>query len=160
MKRFNGLLAIPAIVAAGACAPAADAGAGSAQFTGSGAHSACWIEFHESAGQVLLEAYAAPGLEGSYALEVRQASSGGDAMISQSGAFSSGPDAPERISQVTLGGNAPQRGLSLSEMMASMRDAEPGTTIISSGGSGVYDVHLRLMGRDGRQICAVERSGP
>ncbi|MFC4724820.1 curli-like amyloid fiber formation chaperone CsgH [Glycocaulis abyssi] len=163
MKRFKGLLVIPALVAAGACAPPPAAGPDYYYQADASALAACWVEFNYGpSGQLLLEAYAAPGLEGSYELDIDQVSSSGNAQISQSGAFSAAGDMPERIHQITLGGNAARRGASLGEMMASMRSAEPGTTVISSGNgdAGVYEVRLRLLDPRGRQICAVERSGP
>ena len=159
MKRFKGLLALPALVAAGACAPPSQTDYSAEHHAGASPGAACWIEFREGSGPVQVESYVAPGLAGSYALEVRQASAGGDALINQSGPFAA-TDVPERNSQVTLGTNGARRGISVAEMMASTRNAEPGTTIISSGGPGVYHVRLRLMDTDGRQICAVERLGP
>lgn len=160
MKRLNGLLALPALVVAAACAPPPDSEMGSGRYESGSTLASCWVEFIEGpSAQVLLEAYAAPGLAGSYALEVRQASVSGDALINQSGPFAA-TDEPQRISQVTLGANGARRGISMAEMMASARNAEPGTTVISSGGTGIYHVRLRLMDPDGRQICAVERAGP
>jgi hypothetical protein len=163
MKRLTGLIGLQAVLAASACAQPPDA-PGGYDYNGAGATLAtCWVEFSDGpAGQVLLEAYAAPGLAGSYELDIRQVSASGDASISQSGPFSVGGDMPERIHQITLGGNAPRRGASLGEMMASMRSAEPGTTVISSGdgGTGAYEVRLRLMDSTGRQICAIDRTGP
>lgn len=160
MKRIKGLLAIPAIIASGACAPPPAANHAPAYYDAASAGNACWIEFIEISGQSVLEVFAAPGLEGSYELDVRQSSGGGSAVISQSGPFSSAGDVPERISQITLGGNPSMRGAPLSQMMASMRSAEPGTTVISSGRAGVYDVSVRLLDRRGRPLCTAERSGP
>ena len=163
MKRFKGLLAIPALVAAGACAPPPAIGSDHYYNADASALAACWVEFnHGPTGQVLLEAYAAPSLEGSYELDINQASASGNAQISQSGAFSAAGDMPERIHQITLGGQPARRGASLGEMMASMRSAEPGITVISSGNgdAGAYEVRLRLLDTQGRQICAIERSGP
>ncbi|WP_439633440.1 curli-like amyloid fiber formation chaperone CsgH [Glycocaulis sp.] len=163
MKRLTGLIGLKALLAASACAQPPDAQLEYDRI-GSGAQLAsCWVEFSEGpSGQTRLEAYAAPGLAGSYELDIRQVSASGDASISQSGAFSAAGDMPELIHQITLGGNAPMRGASLGEMMASMRNAEPGTTVISSGNgnAGVYEVRLRLLDPRGRQICAIERSGP
>jgi len=162
MKRYTGLLAIPALIAAGACALPQETASDAARHDNGSAMSACWIEFSDVAGQTILELYAAPGLEGSYELEVRQVSSSADVMMDQSGPFSATGEAPARISQLTLGGNAPQRGASLSDMMASMRNAQPGTTIISSDSAdaGAYEVRLRLLDDRGREICAAERTGP
>lgn len=163
MTRLKGMLAIPALIAAAACAPPPASGldaSGDEYFQG---QNACWIEFIETAsGGLVLEAWAAPGLTGSYELAVSHASADGDAFIEQSGPFTSARDTPERIHEITLGGNAPRRGASLGEMMASMRDAQPGTTVISSGGAGDsrYDVSLRLLDPDGRQICVAEHTGP
>jgi len=43
-----------------------------------------------------------------------------------------------------------------------MRNAQPGTTIISSDSAdaGAYEVRLRLLDDRGREICAAERTGP
>jgi len=162
MKRYTGLLAIPALIAAGACALPQETVSDTGQYANGSAMSACWIEFSDVSGQTILELYAAPGLEGSYELEVRQVSSSGDVVMDQSGPFSAVGDAPARISQLTLGGNAHRRGASLGDMMASMRSAQPGKTVISSDSAdaGAYEVRLRLLDDSGREICAAERTGP
>lgn len=162
MKRLTGLLAIPALAATGACAPPAGDARAEAAFDARASANACWIEVVEVAGQTMLEVYAAPGLRGSYELTLRQNSGSGDAVITQSDQFVSAGNAPERLSQLSLGGSAGFGGASLGEMMASMRNAQPGTTIISSDGAGRarYDIRVRLMDERGREICAAERAGP
>lgn len=163
MKIVNGMIALPALVAAAACAPPPASGLDGAYREGQIQADACWIEFVETpSGALLAEAYAAPGLSGSYELSVYQASSGGEAVIEQSGPFEALGSEPALIHQITLGGAAPRRGASLSEMMASMRNAPEGTTIISSGdgGNARYDVRLRLLDGDGRQICTADLTGP
>lgn len=160
MKRISVTGALAAIAASSACAaPPAPVEGVSASHAQTHAGAACGVEFVQLDGQSLLELWAGPGLAGGYEVDIRQISRSGDATISQSGSFASGAYASARISQIALGGSPIHRGASLSEMMASVRNAEPGTTVISSDGSGFYEVRMRLLDEHGRVICFAERHG-
>lgn len=156
MKRLPEFAAVCAIAVAGACAQASQTGEQAYQAS---AHDTCWIIAEEWGADRFLDIYVRPGLMGSYDLDMRQISRSGDASISQSGQFDADHGAPQRIARLTLASEAPRTGFSLASLFASHQAAEPGTTYISAGDGGAYEVQVRILDVRGRLICSAGHTG-
>lgn len=149
MKYFPGMLAGSALAIAGACAAASQGSSYGAAQQGD----ACWIVASEEPGKKRIEIFAAPGIEGDYALDVRQSGAGSSAMLSQSGAF--GPDAGGApLASIILADQAPRAAFSLASLFSgeAAGQGEPGSMVIAPA-AGRYEVAVRIYDVRGPLVC-------
>lgn len=151
MKYFPGMLAGSALAIAGACAQASQAGPHSAAQQAE----ACWIVASEEPGKSRIEIFAAPGIDGEYALEVRQSGAGNRVTLSQSGAFGSDSDGAP-LASIILADEAPRAAFSLAGLFsgAAAADGEPGSMVIAPA-AGRYHISVQVRDRRGRLVCGL-----
>lgn len=162
MRRIAGTIALSAMAAAMSFAglPTAEAQLSSTRSAGD----LCWMDLARGRGHSLLNVYTAPGLAGSYELDVRQAGAGNDAIIDQSGTFSPTQSMPTNVSRVVLAN--PTRGRTAPGIVAVAGGFQQGTTSRQSSYGPVavpasaysYSAHLRVFDARGRLVCQASNS--
>lgn len=149
MKYFPGMLAGSALAIAGACAAASQG----SPYGGSQQTDACWIVASEEPGQRRIEIFAASGIEGDYALDVRQSGAGNRATLSQSGVF--GPDAGGvPLASIILADQAPRAAFSLASLFSgeAAGQGEPGSMVIAPA-AGRHEITVRVYDVRGPLVC-------
>jgi len=111
-------------LAAAACAiPATQASTSGSPSAASNGPVRCEISITDARGATTIEGRvnADRAVSGTYRLAISSRSSGGQAMINQSGDFTAGPNAPAVLGQTTLGGSRGQYRASLEVSVSGQR---------------------------------------